>query len=123
VGRSVGAARVFRPVVELDLEAEHEIAPGLAVGVEVQGLVDPALERLVHHEVQAAQMGQLVAPDRAAQQPPELAAQPLRRELRPHRLEVAHLVHPDTDVRAVALVACARMRDLAQHHPPRHVKR
>ena len=46
------ARRAQASVVDLDREAKHEKAPGLAVGIEVQAFVDPALERLIHDEVE-----------------------------------------------------------------------
>ena len=48
-------------VIDLDLQAEHQKAPGLAVGVEVQRLIDAALERPVHDEVERAEMVELEA--------------------------------------------------------------
>jgi hypothetical protein len=106
--------------VELDLEAEHKKAPRLAVRVEVEGFVDAALKRLVHHEVERAQMIERETLHGPLQQLRKLRLEPLGRELRLDCVIVLGLVGVDRDVRPVALVARARMRNLAQHHPPHH---
>ena len=59
--------------------------------------------------------------DRPLEQLRERGLEALGRELRLERAVVLRLVGVDRDVGAVALVARARMRDLAQHHPAGHV--
>ena len=44
---------------KLDLQAEDKTAPGFAVAVKIQGLVDAALERPVHDEVESVQLGEI----------------------------------------------------------------
>ena len=61
-GRRVGDARL--PFFQLDRQPQEQKAPGFAVGIQVQGLVDPAFERLLQDEVERAQVVDAVAPDR-----------------------------------------------------------
>ena len=91
------------------------------MGIEVQGFVDPALQRLVHDEVEGAEAVELEALDRPAQQLAELGPEARRRELRLDLWLVIRIVSEHRDVRAVALVAGAGMGDRAQRHAPGHV--
>jgi hypothetical protein len=119
--RQEGQGGLSASVFDLDLEAEQEEAPGLAVRVEIEGFVDPALQGLIDDEVEAALVIELVAPDRAAQQGAELGLQPLRRKLRLHRRIVALVIDEHRDIGAVALVAGAGMGDAAQRYAAGHV--
>jgi hypothetical protein len=51
------------------------------VRIQVQGFVDAALERLLHDEIERAQMVDAVATDPALQQGPEIFLQALGRQL------------------------------------------
>ena len=73
-GVRVAAVAALR---NLDLQAEDKTAPGFSVAVKVQGLVDAALECLIHDEVESVQFGKLIAHDLAAQQLAECRLQPL----------------------------------------------
>src|SRR5450756_2724250 len=55
-------------VLLVQFQPEQEIADRLAVRVQIERGVDAALERVLHDEVEAAQMRQLVARDLAADQ-------------------------------------------------------
>src|ERR1035441_4631025 len=55
-------------VLLVQFQPEQEIAERLAVRVQIERGVDAALERVLHDEVEAAQMRQLVARDLAADQ-------------------------------------------------------
>src|SRR5690606_32094432 len=93
---------------------QDEEGMGLAVAVEVERIVDPALEDIVDHEVQGPQPRQFVALD--------MARLPLREELRhafygdlfaDQRVE-GLVVGDHADIEAEALVAGAPVRDLVQ---------
>src|SRR6476469_2267492 len=100
----------------LEFKSEDEETPGLAVRVEIERAVHPALERILHDEVQSVKMLQHVTLDRTADQAGEGALDALsgQRALEPR--EILRVVDPDIDVRGIALVAGARVRDVA-HQP------
>ena len=100
-------------VLLVQFQPEQEIAERLAVRVQIERGVDAALERVLHDEVEAAQMRQLVARDLAANQVRKSSLDALSRERAFQQLEIFGLVSPDIDVRCVAFVAGARMGDVA----------
>src|SRR5450759_912851 len=105
-------------VLLVQFQPEQEIAERLAMRVQIERGVDAALERVLHDEVEAAQMRQLVARDLAADQVRKSPLDALSRQRLLEQFEVLGLVSPDIEVRCVAFVAGARMRDVA-HDPAR----
>ena len=72
-------------------------------------LVDAALQRIVHDEVEARERGQLISHHRAGEERSELALQPLGGELVAQRAVVRGVEREHRDVRSVALVAGPRV--------------
>src|SRR5664279_1407317 len=81
-------------VLLVQFQPEHEIAERLAVRVQVERGVDAALERVLHDEVEAVQMRQLVARDLAADEVREGLLDALRRERAFEQLEIRSVVSP-----------------------------
>src|SRR6476646_9374453 len=110
----------------LEFKSEDEEAPGLAVRVEIERAVHPALERILHDEVQSVKMLQHVTLDRTADQAGEGALDTLggQRALEP--FEILRVVDPDIDVRVLPLSparACAMSRTSRGSLRPRGLMR
>jgi hypothetical protein len=88
---------------------------GLAVHVEIERVVDAAVEHLVEHEVHAGERRQQVAQHLRRLAVGEVLGDALRRDLLDQQRVVLGFVGEQADVGAIALVAGARMGDLAQH--------
>src|SRR5919202_4776518 len=78
-------------VRDLQLEPQDQRAPGLAVRIEIERRVHAAFERILHDEVEAVQVVELVAPHGPADEVRKGPRQALRRERGLHGLVVAGL--------------------------------
>ena len=88
--------------------------------VEAERRVDAALERILHDEVEAVQMVQLVAHHGTLQQFGKRRLDALSGQLRLNQQIITGIIGPDRDVRGVALVAGAGMGNLVQLDFARH---
>jgi hypothetical protein len=87
------------------------------VSVERERARHAAAQRLVHHEIQRTDAGQLIALDRSADDVGEVGLHPLSGHVLGEKRVVAGLVGDHRDVRHVSLVAAAGMGKLAELHP------
>src|ERR1035437_2868936 len=100
-------------VLLVQFQPEQEIAERLAVRVQIERAVDAALERVLHDEVEAAQVLDHVTRDLAADKVREGLLDVLSRERAFQQRKILGLVSPHINIRGIAFVAGARMRDVA----------
>src|SRR5580704_17108997 len=103
--------RLFVRTVEF--EPEKQVAPGLAVRVEVERGVDAAFESVMQDEIEAVQVPEHVALDLAADQMREGLLDALGSQRFLEQFKIGGVVGPDVDIRGIAFVAGARMGDVA----------
>src|SRR6218665_22556 len=97
-------------------EVEQHLGKALAEGIRAQAGRTTAPQRLVQHEIQRVQAGNLVALHLAFEQMREPAAPRARAELCAQERQVAGFARNDADVLVVALVTAARPGQRDQRH-------
>jgi hypothetical protein len=110
---SAPAARIGRLV---DLEAQQRRAEPFAMRVEGKRARDPAAESAVQHEIQGAELRQLVTDDLALDDTGKQRPHALHGHLIAEMPEMSRIVGNNRDVAGIAFVAGSRMRDVAQLH-------
>jgi hypothetical protein len=93
------------------------------VAVQVQGLIDATFERVAHDEVETVEGRKLVAFDVTSEKCAKPLLQVVRRQRPRDGTVVLGVIDEHTDVRAVALVSGARVRDVAKKHGAAHETR
>src|ERR1700690_551524 len=100
-------------VLLVQFQPEQEIAERFAVRIQIERGVDAAFERVLHDEGEAVEVRELVARDLAADEVRKSPLDALGRQRLFEKFEILRLVGPHIDVRGIAFVAGARMRDVA----------
>lgn len=91
------------------------------MGVEVEGQVDPAFQRLVHDEVQAEEMIKLESLYTPFEQARKRRLQSFGGDLRLDQRIIRRIEDEETDIGAIALVAGAGVSDVAKGNRSFHV--
>jgi nucleoside-diphosphate-sugar epimerase len=88
----------------------------LAMHIQIQRVIDAAVEYVVEHEVHRGELWQQVPHDMTRLAIRKLLRDSLGRYLLNQQVVVTRVVRDQADIGAIALVAGARMRDFAQRH-------
>ena len=101
-------------VRHLDHHRQQISAARLAVGVEVEAVVDAALQRLLQHEIERTKVGQCVARDGPARELAELLLHGVGGDLALDQRVVLGAIGDERHGLRVALVAGAAVREVEQ---------
>src|SRR5882757_5167414 len=102
--------------IVLDFQVEQRGAERLAMRVQRQRPGHAAAERLLHHEIQRAEIGQFITGHIAGDDAGKMGFHPRTGDLRLQQRIILRVIGDHRDIGGVSLVAGAGMGDVAQLH-------